>query len=191
VEILHRTPRSLRPMRAASTVLSVLVTALAAAYIVPSLLGLERYVITGSSMSGTVDYGSVALEEVVPVEALEVGDIITYAPPPEAGVDGMVTHRIVSIHGDVLRTKGDAVPQADPWTFRLDSYEQSRVVLSVRWVGYPAIWLADRTTRMLVIGGPAAVITLVSLVQVLNVLRRRPPRRAGPGARPTSLTVGG
>src|SRR3954454_6281175 len=105
---VRRRPR--RFVDGAVTTACVVVTLIALAFIVPALFGLERYVITGSSMTGTIDYGSVAGEEVVPVADLRVGDIITYQPPEESGIDHPVTHRIVAIHGDVLRTKGDAVP---------------------------------------------------------------------------------
>lgn len=182
----------LRPVRVVTTLLSLLVTLLALAFILPSFLGLQRYVITGTSMTGSIAFGSIAFEEVVPVRDLRVGDVITYAPPPEAGVDHMVTHRIVAIHGTTYRTKGDAVPQVDPWKFRLDASEQSRVVFAVPWAGYPFIWLADRTTRMLVIGAPAALIALISFGQVLESLRRRPGDRGRvPGHRRTSLGIGG
>ena len=192
VEITTRRRRSLRPVRVVSTLLSLVVTLVAAAFILPSFFGLQRYVITGTSMTGTIGFGSIAFEEVVPVGDLRVGDVITYAPPPTAGVDHMVTHRIVAVHGTTYRTKGDAVPQADPWKFRLDAPEQSRVVFSVPWVGYPFIWLADRETRMLVIGAPAAVIALLSLGQVLELLRRRPGDRGRtPGHRRPSVSVGG
>ena len=192
MEIVTRKRRSLRPMRVVSTVLSVLVTLVAVAFILPSLFGLQRYVITGTSMTGAIGFGSIAFEEVVPVGDLRVGDVITYAPPPTAGVDHLVTHRIVAVHGTTYRTKGDAVPEADPWKFRLDAPEQSRVVFAVPWVGYPFIWLADRATRMLVIGTPAAAIALISLGQVIDSLRRRPGDRGrAPGHRRTSVSVGG
>ena len=61
-----------------------------------------------------------------------MGDVITYRPPPGAGPDGLVTHRIAAITRDergarVFRTKGDANPAADPWTFTLSGERQARV----------------------------------------------------------------
>ena len=85
-------------------------------FIAPAAFGYQRYVITGSSMTGTVDLGSVVFAEVVPVDELEVGDVITYLPPPESGVDDLVTHRIVSIDGDVSgpRATRTATPTRGP-----------------------------------------------------------------------------
>src|SRR3954452_4439835 len=73
--------------------------------LLPIGFGLERYVVTGDSMSGAYDRGSVVFERVVPVSDLRVGDVITFDPPASAEVDGMVTSRIISIDGDSVRTQ--------------------------------------------------------------------------------------
>ena len=73
------------------------VTLLCLAWLAPSAFGYSRYVITGGSMAGTYDKGSVVFEEPVPVEDLEVGDVITYQPPADAGTQSLVTHRIIAI----------------------------------------------------------------------------------------------
>jgi signal peptidase len=166
-----------RRRRAGQVVLNVVCAAvmlLAVALIVPGALGLQRYLITGSSMGGSLGVGSVAFEEVVPVNDLRVGDVITYQPPADSEIDHLVTHRIVSIEGGVYRTKGDANPDADPWTFELTDTSQPRVSFSVPYAGWAFIALQDRGLRMLVIGIPATVIALISLGQLLAALRRRP-----------------
>jgi signal peptidase len=150
-------------------------------FIVPSALGYQRYVITGGSMGGTLDVGSVAFEEVVPVTDLEVGDVVTYLPPPEAEVDHLVTHRIVDIDGHIYRTKGDANSAVDPWTFELTDTAQPRVSFSIPYVGYAFLAVQDRGLRILLIGLPATVIALISLGQLVRALRRRPA--------PTSTTT--
>ena len=112
--------------------------------------------------------------------------MITYQPPAESGIDHLVTHRIVAIHGDTFRTKGDAVPERDPWTFQLVEKDQPRVAFSVPYVGYAFLALADRTIRMAVISVPAGIIFLIALRQLVQGLRRptagsgRPRRAAGP-----------
>lgn len=153
----------------------------ALAFIVPSLLGLQRYVIMGGSMEGTYDLGSVVFEEVVPVEELQVGDVITYVPPAESGIDTLVTHRIVDIDGIEFRTQGDANPAVDPWTFQLTAATQPRVVAHVPYVGFAFMALNDRGTRMALIGLPAALIALWSLVELVRALR--------PQRRPEDLTA--
>jgi signal peptidase len=158
----------------------VAVTVVAAAYLVPTLLGYDRYVITGGSMSGTIEKGAIVLTEQVPVSTLRVGDVITYQPPPDSGVDNLVTHRITTARDQadgsrVFRTQGDANPDPDPWRFTLDQGTQARVAFDVPQVGYAVIALADRDTRMLLVGVPAVLVTLVCLVEAGLALRPRTP----------------
>ncbi|QIX28904.1 signal peptidase I [Nocardioides sp. JQ2195] len=162
----------------------------AAAYTLPSLLGYQRYVITGGSMSGTFERGSVVFSKVVPAEDLRVGDVITYLPPPSSGVDTLVTHRIIRIGHDelgrrVLRTRGDANPDPDPWRFTLTDIDQAVVAFSVPHVGHVFIALADRDNRRLLIGVPAGLVGLTAIFQLIGAIRPRrgrPARDRRPGA---------
>ena len=163
------------------------VTLAAAAYVVPSLLGYERYIITGGSMSGEFERGAAVFSRAVPAEDLRVGDVITYRPPPSSGVHGLVTHRIVRIGTDdvgrqVLRTQGDANPDPDPWRFTLTDDEQAVVSFHVPYAGWALIALADRDTRMLLVGVPAGLVGLVSLGQLVGALRSRPRSQPGTAA---------
>jgi signal peptidase len=149
-------------------------------WIAPSALGYSRYVITGGSMTGSIDKGSVVFEKPVPVEELEVGDVITYQPPAGAGTQDLVTHRIIAMEpaeggGTLFTTQGDANPHPDPWHFKLVDQDQAVVLFSVPHAGWVFIALADRTTRLALIGGPAALIALAALAQLLGALR--PDRR--------------
>jgi signal peptidase len=139
--------------------------------LVPALLGLQRYVITGGSMTGTYDRGSIVLDRAVPVADLRVGDVITYRPPARTGIPGLVTHRIVSIrdrgsNGPSFRTKGDANPKPDPWRFTLSAPTQARVVFSIPYLGYGLAALSIRFVRMLVIGLPALLIAIALIVRL-------------------------
>ena len=139
--------------------------ALAAAVLVPALLGFQRYVITSGSMTGTYDRGSLVYDRVVPTASLKVGDVITYDPPAGSGPEGLVTHRIVSITPQpggarVFRTKGDFNQSADPWTFTLRNPTQARVAFHLPYVGFALAALADRNLRMLIIGLPALLVAL-------------------------------
>lgn len=174
------TLRGARILGNASLIVAMLT---AAAFLLPSLLAYQRYVITGGSMSGTFERGSVAFEKTVPVDDLEVGDVVTYLPPADTGVTTLVTHRIVkkrhaSDGSLVFRTKGDANDHVDPWTFQLYAAVQPRVEFTVPTIGYLFLGLADRDVRVVVVGIPAGLIALYSLVEVLRALR---PRRAEAG----------
>ena len=177
----HAAPSLLRRAGGWAVNLALVATTLAClAWLAPSLLGLERYVITGGSMSGSIEKGSLAFERAVPVDDLQVGDVITYQPPPGSGTTDLVTHRITRITSDdqgrqVLRTKGDANATVDPWRFSLTSGTQPVVQFTVPYVGHVLIALADRDTRMLLIGGPALLVALLALGELVRNLGRREP----------------
>jgi signal peptidase len=159
---------------------------IAALALVPALFGLHRYVIVSGSMTGTYDRGSLVLDDVVPVASLRVGDVITYRPPPDAGVDHLVTHRIAAIQHDrngriAFRTKGDANPIADPWTFTLPNRGQARVRAGIPYVGFALAALSDRHVRLFVIALPAALIALASFVALWRRLGEEAARRPAGG----------
>jgi signal peptidase I len=157
--------RALRWGGAAATVLCLL---LAAILLIPALFGYQRYVIVSGSMSGTYDRGSIVFDREVPVADLEVGDSITYKPPPNASPEELVTHRIAWIGRneageETFRTKGDANEVVDPWTFTLDQPNQAKVAFSVPYVGYLLAALSIPTVRMLAIGAPAVLVAFLIL----------------------------
>lgn len=168
---------------------AVVITGVAALMLVPGVLGLDRYVITGGSMSGTFERGALVFEKQVPVEDLRVGDVITYLPPANSGVTELVTHRIISITEPaqaggprVLKTQGDANDSADPWDFTLAGSVQPRVEGWIPEIGWVFIALTNPIVRMLAIGVPAALIALLFLRDLLRETRR--PRGAAEGAAP-------
>jgi signal peptidase len=149
----------------------------------PALWGWERYAIVSGSMSGTYDRGSLVYAEVVPVEELRAGDVVTYLPPPDAGPKHLVTHRIHSIERDgsgrrVFRTKGDANPVADPWTFTLSEPAQARVRMGIPWAGHALTALSRKNVRMAVIALPALLIAALSLARLWRQLGVEAQRRA-------------
>lgn len=171
--------------------LTVLCLALAAILLIPAALGFERYVIVSGSMSGTYDKGSIVFDETVPVEELKVGDVITYEPPAGSFSQDLVTHRIAWIGTDAsgartFRTKGDANPGADPWTFSLDGSEQARVAFSVPYVGYLLAGLSIPLVRTLAIGLPAVIVALLLLAGIWRSAgeeaRRREAEASGVGS---------
>lgn len=186
----HRRPTRTLGRRLGSLVVSslLLVATLAGlAYLAPTLLGYERYVITGGSMSGSIEKGSIVFEKDVPVADLAVGDVITYQPPADSGVTNLVTHRIIDIGtadsgAPLFRTQGDANPQPDPWSFSLTAPDQPVVDFHVPHVGWALVALADRDTRLLVIGVPAGLIALASGVELIGALRTGGRRRDRPEA---------
>jgi signal peptidase I len=159
-----------------TTVAFVVALVIASLMLLPAVLGYRRYVIVSGSMEPTIPTGSVVYDEIVPVDELEVGDVITFVPPPEFHISEPVTHRIVDIEigsessnapGEpILTTKGDANPGPDGWSVVLDEPEQPRVAHHLPWVGYVYMALDHRWVQLLVVGVPALVIVVVLLVSL-------------------------
>ena len=152
--------------KTAAFVATAMIVFLALVMFLPGVLGYERYVITGGSMGETFERGSIVFAEQVPVADLEVGDVITYDPPPEAHTEGLVTHRIYGIETggegeQVFQTKGDANVQPDAWRFTLDQERQARVqYMHMPLLGYVPAALGKRELRMLLIGVPALLLAI-------------------------------
>lgn len=175
--------------RAVDIVLGLLATMATAvvvlALLMPLVLHLQRYVITGGSMTGTIARGSIAYDEYVPVNILKVGDIITFVPPR---MHGAVTHRILSIKQDqrgnpIFRTKGDANAAADPWQIALPNKTQARFVFAIPYVGYALAVLSLRWARIALIGVPAALIFLSLIVSLWREGGREKAKAAAEAAR--------
>src|SRR3954462_1753136 len=158
--------------RAGRALCALLVAAglLSGAFLVaPGLLGWQRYMIVSGSMTGTYDRGSLVFDEGVPGETLKGGDLSTYRPPRGAGPTGLVTHRITAIghdrrtHTRVFRTRGDANPVGDPWTFTLPNHRQARVVVGVPSMGFVLAALSRRDVRIALVGVPALLIALITM----------------------------
>lgn len=174
---------------AAVTAAAIIAMIIAALMFVPGLLGIDRYVITGGSMSGTFERGALVFEVQVPVSELRPGDVITYLPPADSGVTELVTHRILSVEPNpdgsgtrMFRTQGDANDAVDPWTFTLADSVQPKVVGWIPAVGWVFIALSDARIRMPAIGVPAAFIALLFLRDLVRATGRRRDSAPEPAA---------
>ena len=152
---------------------------LALAILLPTMLGLQRYVIVGESMTGTIAKGSIVYARVVPVEQLKQGDIITFVPP---GFWEPVTHRIVAIAQGadgqrIFTTKGDYNEVADPWKATFVQSSVARYEFHVPYLGYALAALSIREVRMLVVGLPAILIALSLLWSTWRSAERELRRR--------------
>ena len=181
-----------RTLKSAVTTLCVAASVIVVLVVLmPAVLGLQRYVITGGSMAGTIAKGSVIYSRLTPVGALRVGDIITFVPP---GQTSLVTHRIVGIaRGDagsrVFRTKGDFNKAADPWRFTFSQPRQARYVFRIPYMGYVLAVLSIRSVRVVLIGLPAFVIAIALLWSLWRSAGEEVLRREAAGAAVTSAST--
>jgi len=137
------------------------------ATLVPGLFGYQRFVVVGGSMEPTIHRGSLVFDEVVPVDSLAIGDVITYVPP---GHSDPVTHRVIKRERDrgelVYRTKGDANAEPDLLPFTLDRSTQARVAVAVPYVGFLFMFLGSQQARFFLLVLPAIALALFMLVRL-------------------------
>lgn len=118
-------------------------------------------VVTGS-MAPRLPVGT--LVATTPTHDVHVGEVVLFRPP--APWDGhQVLHRVVSVEGGVVRTRGDANADDDPWTMDASRSSFARLRGSSLLAGRLLVLLRATASR------PAAV--LWGGVGLLCVARRR------------------
>lgn len=158
-----RTRQHSRRWRRVSARLSLTAVVFAIVLLAPAALGLSQHAVDDEAMAGSVSRGSLVFERPVrEIDELQVGDVITFPAPGIPGVEGKVTRRVVAIEGNRVRTRGDALPGADPWTLRTRTAEPSRMVFSVPFAGYPQLLVPGLTWTALAL--LLAVAALASAV---------------------------
>jgi len=137
------------------TVIVVLAGVLAVAVVVPRLGGATPYTVLTGSMRPDRPPGTLVVVRPVDVDAIAVGDIVTYQL--RSGEPEVVTHRVVSVGSTlggerVLRTQGDANSVMDALPVR-ETQIKGRLWYSVPYLGRVNTLVSgqQRTTVMAVV----------------------------------------
>ena len=139
--------------------------------VLPSVLGMERYVVTSDALGNSVPRGSLTFAESVRGTQVEVGDVITFRPPG-AGADApYVTRRVVEDTPEGIRTSGDGTG-LDPWVLSPTS-RQSRVVAHIPYVGYPFIAGVRPTMWVMLVSVPLLAVLLAVGADLGRARQRR------------------
>lgn len=143
-----------------STILLIVLFALAVLLIGPNLLGMKSLAVLSGSMEPKIPVGSIVYIDDVEPETLQKDDVITYS----IGGGTMVTHRVVEVDttNQTITTKGDAneVQDANPIAF---SQVVGKMKMHVPYLGYISIYI--RTPL-----GIAAACGLLIIVVLLTFL---------------------
>lgn len=139
--------------------------------VLPSILGLQRFVVTGDATGDTVPRGSITFAERVPAIQLEVGDVITFRPPGRPWDAPYVTRRVASATADGIRTSGDGTG-TDPWRLPATG-QRSRVVAHIPYVGYPFISGVRPTIWVMLASVPMVAVLLAVIADLGRVRQRR------------------
>ena len=149
-------PRQLRSVREAcsSLLLLLAVCALAMAGVQTGTGRWHATPVLSGSMRPGLQPGDIVLTKRVPINDLQVRDVIVFHPPNEG--KRQTVHRIVKLvarNGTTsITTRGDANTTNDLAVSSLSGTTAYRVERIVPLVGYPAVWLASGSHGLFAIG---------------------------------------
>ena len=96
---------------------------------------------------------------------IEPGEIVTY----ERGEE-LVTHRVLSVDGDALVTKGDAVEDPDPWSVNLSDV-RGVYLFKIPYIGYVSSFVRTKVGWFLAIVIPATALVALLIRSIYKELR--------------------
>lgn len=113
-------------------------------------------------MNPTIDTGSIII--VKKQDYYDVGDAVSYSTLVD-GKETIITHRIVSIGGNVYVTKGDANVAVDR-AIILPRLIIGKVVVIIPYVGYILSWVKSSLGVIFAIILPASAIIITEMLSI-------------------------
>ena len=143
----------------------------------PHLFDYRTTTMLSGSMSPAIRPGDVIVDVAEPVSAVRVGQILTIqTPTPTHFVD---SHRVVEVVRNggqtLIRTKGDANSQPDPWLAQLDGHTVWRVRGVVPRLGQAIIALRSSSVQVLLVWIALPLLVLAGVVEIWR--RPRPVKQ--------------
>lgn len=121
--------------------------------------GYRIYIVHTGSMMPTLNPGDAVLDRPAPA-SVHSGEVITFAV--HSGPDSVVTHRVASVDGATVKTKGDANRTVDPWTLHVSQVVGSQLV-ALPHMGYLLVYLQHPQGIGSVLTSVAALVLLWQL----------------------------
>lgn len=148
-----------------STILLIVLFALAVLLIGPNLLGMKSFAVLSGSMEPKIPVGSIVFVDEVEPATLQTSDVITY----NLSGSTMVTHRVVDVdvENQSIITKGDAneVEDGAPVSF---SQVVGKMKMHVPYLGYISIYIRTPLGIAAACGVLIVVVLLTFLPEVFK-----------------------
>lgn len=143
-----------------TSLILVILIALAAILFLPKLLGMTPLAVLSGSMEPTYNVGSLIYVKDADPQDVQIGDPITF----KISDDTMVTHRVVAIdtEAQTFQTKGDANDNVDGGAVAYENLV-GKPVFTIPYMGYLAVY-ANTTTGMIV------MVTVILVILILTFL---------------------
>jgi len=132
-----------------SIMLGLIVAALAFVFFSPDY---SLYIVRSGSMEPAFNVGDVVIAGPLGSDGIKPGVIVTYAIGKN-----LITHRVLSIDGNTLITKGDANENPDPIPVQF-SQVKSLYLFRIPYIGYVAGFVRTRPGWLLTIILPSLIL---------------------------------
>ena len=130
--------------------------------------GIGYAVVVSGSMKPMLNEGDFIVYQEQSADRYEVGDVIVYVRDPGTPEEKLISHRIVSIDGDIVTAKGDANDLSD------EPFDKSRIVGRMAFY-IPKVGKAVDFVKTPV--GYACICGFIVLLIILNLIAiRREPK---------------
>ena len=128
----------------------------------------NMYLVRSESMKPAINMGDMVV--IGPLDGpfssgAKEGSIVTYRRGAE-----LVTHRVLSVDGSTLATKGDAVEDTDPWSVSLSDI-RGIYLLKIPYIGYVSNFIRTKLGWLVVVIIPAAVLVALLFKEMRKKLR--------------------
>ena len=142
------------------SIITYILTIIYAMVCIPMIFGYHPVVVLSGSMEPTYKTGSIIYYKKIELKNLKEKDVITY----ETKNKTFVSHRIVSIDGDFIETKGDANDVPDVNKVHYENVKGKVAEISLPYIGNYIRIVNDNITIAVII----AVVILISEFLISN-----------------------
>ncbi len=146
----------------ALTVLTVIIIGFGWLHISPDY---GVYLVRSESMKPSLNMGDIVITRLVDSTAgggVKPGMIITFEHDKKT-----LTHRVLSVEGDMVATKGDAMEEADPWLVALSDIKGA-YFYKIPYVGYVSSFVGTKLGWFLLIIFPAMLLVFLFIKEIMK-----------------------
>jgi len=149
-------------------ILITIVGALAGLYFLDDY---NAYVVKSDSMQPTIKSGDMVI--VGSPGSLLTGDIAPGEIITFERNKNLVTHRIISMEGDAIYTKGDGQEEADPWSVSRFFDVKGSYIFHIPYIGLVSNFIKTKTGWLLCVILPAACLLGFIIKDIVKEVRQR------------------
>ena len=126
----------------------------------------SAYIVLSDSMQPTFSNGDLVLVGSpghLFADKVEPGNIVTYRRN-----EALITHRVVSVTGDTLVTKGDAMEDADPWSVSFSNDVEASYITHIPYIGHLNMFIKTKKGWLISIFLPSAVLLGLLIKEIVK-----------------------